>query len=208
MMIKDWNPLKQSSAIIGYTQCGKTNLAVYLCWLLGLRGYNLKIIDPNEKFQVLNPAFVIHSLDQLRPTGVQIFQTDSWTDKLFDSIFEKCFSFRNQNVVVVADEVHNVEKKYRTTPNFELFTRNCHNRNIGYIYIVQRPQETATMAFSNAVHRFAFKMDYPSDVDLMEKWIGEDYGEYLNAELAPHTGIYKKFGSQGTELFRVRRMYD
>lgn len=208
MQIKNWNPLKQSSAILGYTQGGKTNLAVYLCWLLGSSGYNLKIADPNEKFSILNPQFVIHSLDELKPQGIQILQTDSWTEKLFDSFIAKIFSYKNQRVVAVADEVHNYEKKYRTTPNFELFTRNCHNRNIGYIFIVQRPQETATMAFSNATHRFCFKMDYPSDIELMRQWIGEDYVHYMNEDLPAHTGIYKRFGERGTELFKVRRMYE
>ena len=208
MQIENLNPLKESSAIIGYTQTGKTNLAVYLCWVYGNRGYNLKIADPNEKFGILNPAFVVHSLDEIVPQGIQILQTDLWTDKLFDALTAKVFSFKNQNVVYVADEVHNWEKKYRTTPNFELFTRNCHNRNIGYIFIVQRPQETATMAFSNAVHRYAFKMDYPSDIELMRKWIGEDYVDYMNTDYPAHTGIYKKFGSVGTEIFKVRKMYD
>lgn len=208
MKIDNWNPCKQSTTIVGYTQTGKTNLAVFLCWLLGVEGYNLKIADPNEKFGILNPSFVVHSLDEIKPEGIQILQTDLWTKELFDELCKKVFSYRNNRTVFVCDELHTFAKKYHTEENFDLFCRNCHNRNIGYIFITQRPQETATMAFSNSTHRFAFKMDYPSDVEMMRQWIGEDYVSYMNTEYQPHTGIYKRFGNNGTEIFKVRKMYD
>lgn len=207
MNIKNWNPLKENTAVLGYNQTGKTNLSVFLCWLLGSQGYNLKILDFAEKFGVLNPQFVVHSLDQIKPDGIQILQSDTWTRSLFNEAFKKIFELKNKNVVLVVDELHNWVSKYRTEEHYDIFVRNCNNRNIGYLFIAQRPQEIPTNAVTNATHRFAFKYDNPSDVKLLSDWYGQEYQEYVNTDYPEYTGIYKHRGINGIETFKVRKMY-
>lgn len=207
MNIKNWNPLKDNTAILGYNQTGKTNLAVYLCWLLGSQGYNLKILDFAEKFGVLNPLLVVHHIDDIKPKGVQILQMDSWTKSVFNEVYKKIFEFRNQNVILVNDELHNWVSKYRTEEYYDLFVRNCNNRNIGYLFIAQRPQEIPTNAVTNATHRFAFKYDNPSDVKLLSEWYGEEYRDFVDTDYPQHTGIYKNRNLKGIETFKVRKMY-
>jgi hypothetical protein len=203
-LISDINPLHENICIVGLAQSGKSNLAAWLIAKFVTQGYHVIADDPHNKWGKLAPLAITHDYNTLGKKNLEIIQTNMDSPKQFNELCGKVFNLKNK--IFFRDELHNVCSKNRAESNLQLLSRNCNNRNIGYVFVFQRPQEVPNMVLSNAHHVFGFPLELKKDREYMVEWLSEDFLQFSESNVPKYTCLYKKQGKRETEFFRAPQL--
>lgn len=129
-----------------------------------------------------------------------IFQSVTNSDDDFKKFCLICSKLRG--ITVVLEEVQEFARSPVSMPPYlSPLIRTGRNSRRNYVAITQRPQEIPKAFFTNAKHRFYFKIDYeaPSDYDWQVHAIGKDMVEKLRAA-EDYSFVYKERGPKPARL--------
>ena len=205
--LKDWNPFRESTFVMGMTQTSKTFTVKILTKLLTSSKRPVIVFDPNRRWtQKLNkmeiafsPENVIHNMHDIHARGLCIVQPrhgEKWRESTFEAFCNKITSmFDSGHFVVVIDELHNFITTFSANDAFKELAKNCHNWDVGYIAIMQRPQEGIKAVFANASHLITFRLKWAGDYKIMKMMLGENHADRLfiasENRLPQHNGLYQ-----------------
>lgn len=204
--LKDWLPFRESTFIMGMTQTGKTTTGKILTKLLTSSKRPVIVFDPNRRWTqklgkeiVFSPENVIHNMYDIHAKGLCIVQPrkgEKWNESTFEAFCNKVTSmFDSGFFVVVIDELHNFISTFSANEAFKELAKNCHNWDVGYIAIMQRPQEGIKAVFANASHLITFRLKWAGDLKVMKMMLGEEHADRLFISspnrLPKHNGLYQ-----------------
>ena len=180
----DWSVGTDNSVIIGAHFQGKTHLAKHLVAKPLLGKYPLWIWDHHGKFTDLTDlSNVVRSVSGLR-YGLQVLKP---IEKSPGAFFQFCALVNKQSDLhVIIDETHNFCSAHKIAPEFATLVRDKGNNNVSYTCVFQRPAEVHKSIISNALHRFVFAFDVPTDVIYLKQWIGTEVELFLPPQLRRH----------------------
>lgn len=186
-----WNEYKENMCIFGGNQEGKSTLAIKLAQTLANSGKNVIVYAEHENFNILNPNCVVHSIQQLKGKGLEIFNPYIATDELFNTFIN--YIYQNfQYVTVILDEIHNRVTKNNISKMLKIFVQNCNNRNIGYVATFHSPSEVHNSILRAANIKIVFHIDLPREVDYACRWIDPICKGFTTGEIVQYQGVIKK----------------
>jgi hypothetical protein len=206
--------------IMGKSQTGKTRTAKIITKVLITSERPVIVFDPNcrwtekrESEIAFSPENVIHNVADIHAKGLCIFQPnidansgqiEEWTEVHFEAFCKKVRSlFHVGNFVVMIDELHNFITTFSANKDFQIFVKNCHNFDVGYIAIMQRMQEGIKAPFANADHLIVFRLKYAGDLKMMKLTLG-DVAERLfsisDTRIEKHNALYQNPDGDVTEF--------
>lgn len=209
---------------IGAHWQGKTWRMAHTIVLPLLKVANVWIWDYQGRFiQYLRPDVrLIKRTVEALEYGVQFLKPQDKSRENFDRFCKKVAGL--SNLVVVIDEAHNYSTaQTMSAPHAELVRNLPGNQGISYIEIFQRPVSVHKDILNNALHRFCFAFDVPTDIKYLRQWLGVEVELFLSydqrskfakikfgdkAMLTPHSYVYRNMHRLSAEVFEFHGRCD
>jgi len=188
------NPYDEHVIIFGQSGTGKSTFAEYLLKNY-LRDKPFWLWDYSDEHKIEGVPSV-YGVENLKYKSA-VYKLVEGSDDEFEAFCVKAMTFTNLTVVI--EEVQEYASKFGLPASLARLVRTGRRRGIAYISISQRPAEIHNAIVSNSHHRFIFRLDLPTDIEYLEKWIRcpkeviQRLPNYHFYYYSPRTGISQIF---------------
>jgi len=158
------NPYDEHIVIFGQSGTGKSTLLQYLAKQL-TKNKPMWIWDYSLQHDIFP---IVENLTDLY-LGNLVYRPQEGSEEEFNQFCEIAFS--QYNLTVAFEEIQEYANKFRFPTPLSKIVRVGRGKGITYIGVSQRPAEVHNAIISNSHHRFIFRLDLPTDIQYLKRWV-------------------------------------